>query len=369
MAGPDGEVTPSAGDLQRGFAAFVDAARQLEHSYAELKARAEAVDLELQQTNLRLAQALAERDAILAALPLGVVALDTGGAVTFRNGEAARLCALAAGHGVDLCAAPTGDVAIGGGAARVRRAGVPDGALVLIEDRSRIHELEREVHRLDRLAGLSELALGVAHEIKNPLNGAMGFAALIERAPDAGAVRRHAERVREGLAQVDAIVKSLLAFARPDRGRVAVAALGAVVGEAAASAGLPASRVRLDGDAALPVESGALLRVLSVLFCNAREAAGGAASVRVAASGDAGRLELLVEDDGPGVPAALGDRVFEPFVSTKERGTGLGLPLAARVLAFLGGDLALLNPGRPGARFRVRMPLPASAPAPAEATA
>jgi signal transduction histidine kinase len=51
-------------------------------------------------------------------------------------------------------------------------------------------------------------------------------------------------------------------------------------------------------------------------------------------------------------------------VSTKERGTGLGLPLSARVLAYLGGDLELLNPGEPGARFRVRMPL-AEVPSPA----
>jgi two-component system, NtrC family, sensor histidine kinase HydH len=70
-----------------------------------------------------------------------------------------------------------------------------------------------------------------------------------------------------------------------------------------------------------------------------------------------GRVEILVRDDGPGVPANVGARVFEPFVSTKERGTGLGLPLCVRVLAFLGGDLELLNPGEPGACFRVRLPL------------
>jgi signal transduction histidine kinase len=290
------------------------------------------------------------------------------GAVAFRNGEAERLGARAAEHGVDLVGTPAGDVALGDGGVRVRRVELPDGALLLIEDRSRIHELERQVHRLDRLAGLSELALGIAHEIKNPLNGAMGFAALIERAPDAGAVRRHAARVREGLAQVDGIVESRLAFARPARRQVVTAPIGTVVGEAAAAAGLPRARVHLDGEGALPVESEALLRVLAVLFRNAREAAGDAVQLRVAARNAAGRLELVVEDDGPGVPAALGERVFEPFVSSKERGTGLGLPLAARVLAFLGGDLALLNPGRPGARFRVTMPLPAAAAA-VEATA
>ena len=66
---------------------------------------------------------------------------------------------------------------------------------------------------------------------------------------------------------------------------------------------------------------------------------------------------IVVEDDGPGVPAHVGDKVFEPFVSSKERGTGLGLPLCLRVLSFLGGSLELRNPGEVGACFRVRLPL------------
>jgi signal transduction histidine kinase len=70
-----------------------------------------------------------------------------------------------------------------------------------------------------------------------------------------------------------------------------------------------------------------------------------------------GQLELDVQDDGPGVPSHVGDKVFEPFVSSKERGTGLGLPLCLRVLSFLGGSLELRNPGEVGACFRVRLPL------------
>jgi len=61
--------------------------------------------------------------------------------------------------------------------------------------------------------------------------------------------------------------------------------------------------------------------------------------------------------------------VFEPFVSTKQRGTGLGLALSTRVLSFLGGGLELLNPGQPGAQFRVRIPIAAALPALAEASA
>jgi signal transduction histidine kinase len=355
-----GEVTLADGDLRAGFAAFIAASRRLEESYVALQARAAAVDVQLQETNRRLQRALQEREAIFAALPLGLVAVRDDGAVTFCNGEGERLCAEARATGRDLVTAAAGEVEIGDGAVRIRRADLPDGELVLLEDRSRIHELERQVHRLDKLAGLSELALGVAHEIKNPLNGVMGFAALLQRQSDPEACRRYAQKIVQGLEQVDDIVKSMLAFAQRERSGGSAVPIGAVVADAAASAGLPQGRLVLSGDGALRADGQALLRVLANLFRNAREAGGADVAVRVHAAATGGRLEVDVTDDGPGVPAELGDKVFEPFVSSKERGSGLGLALSARVLAYLGGDLTLLNPGERGARFRVRLPLAAA---------
>ncbi|HEX5051922.1 MAG TPA: ATP-binding protein [Planctomycetota bacterium] len=348
--------------LQHGFEQFTVAARELERSYAELKQRAEHIDLELQATNRALHQSLQEREAIFSALPLGLVTVRADGAATCCNREAERLCAAAAAVGVELASHAPGEVVIGQGLVRIRRVGLPDGDLVVLEDRSQVQELEREVHRLDRLAGLSELALGIAHEIKNPLNGVMGFAELLERCEDREAARRFAAKVAAGMRQVDAIVTSLLGFARPDRARVRTTTVAEIVADAATAASLPSTRVQLLGARHLRADADALGRVLGNLFRNALEASP-QVIVRVEAAARHGRLELIVQDDGPGVPAQLGGTAFEPFVSTKERGTGLGLPLSVRVLSYLGGDLELLNPGEPGARFRVRLPLLESTPA------
>ena len=342
--------------LEAGFAEFVAVARALEQSYAELKARVAAVDLQLQASNQALQRSLAEREAVFAALPIGVVAARADGSITTRNREAERLCAVAEAAGVDLVRHAPGEIAFGEHAVRVRRVDLPDGELVLLEDRSRVEELEREVRRLDRLAGLSELALGVAHEIKNPLNGIMGFAALLQRSSDLGAMQRFAGKIVAGVQAVDGIVKALLGFARPSDKPQRTATVRTVVDEAARAANLPAVRMQLGGATAAVVDADALGRVLDNLIRNALEAAP-AVTMRVHAVERGAALELIVQDDGPGVPAAVGQRVFEPFVSTKERGTGLGLPLSARVLSFLGGSLELLNPGEPGARFRVRLPL------------
>lgn len=366
MAGGQGAVNAEHQRLHEGFAQFVAAAHELERSYVALKARADAVDLALQSTNAALRQALCERDAMFAALPIGLCALRADGSVATRNREAERLCTAADAAGIGLERRAAGEIAFGGTVVRVRRVALADGELVLLEDRSRLQELEREVHRLDRLAGLSELALGIAHEIKNPLNGVMGFAALLGRSDDKDQMRRYAGKIVQGVRQVDDIVKALLGFARPGPRCSRITSLGDAIAEAALAAGLPATRVVVNGASSERVDADALVRVLTNLFRNALEAAP-AVRVQVQVVVRAQRLELLVRDDGPGVPASVGARVFEPFVSTKERGTGLGLPLSVRVLAFLGGDLELLNPGEPGACFRVRVPrLDETAAAPAQ---
>lgn len=342
--------------LQDGFARFVTAATELEASYAALKSRAEAVDVQLQESNQRLQQSLAERETMFSALPIGLLALRADGAVGSSNTEAQRLISAADVAGIDLLHRRGGEVAFGECVVRVRRVALPDGELVLLEDRSRLEELEREVRRLDRLAGLSELALGVAHEVKNPLNGVMGFANLLERSKDPDTMRRYAGKVSEGVRAVDDIVKALLGFARPADKPTVVATVAQVVERIAGAASLPRSRWSLRGDADVEVDADALGRVLANLFRNAIEAKPDA-TLRLDASVHRGDLELLVQDDGPGVAAGLAATVFEPFVSGKERGTGLGLALSVRVLSFLGGDLELLNPGCAGARFRVRIPV------------
>ncbi len=342
-------------DLRQGFAAFLEAAHRLERSHAELRARADAVDLQLARTNAELERTLAERDAVFRALPIGVAVRDARGCVTWTNAEADRLVQLGAAAGVDLANASDGPVDGRDLSVVVRRVPMHDGGeLVLLEDRSRVVRLEREVDRLDRLAGLSELALGIAHEIRNPLNGVLGFAALLETQQDPVRVRNHVRRIVEGLGQVDRIVTAMLGFARSSSTTTSRAPLRQVVHEAATAAQAPSTRVVLEGDADADVDAAALTRVLANLIGNAFDA--GASNVRIVATTRRVEHEIVVHDDGPGVSAELAPRLFRPFVTTKERGHGLGLALAARVVGFLNGRIELTNPGERGAAFRIRLP-------------
>jgi len=346
-------------DLRQGFESFVEASRRLEDSYGELKSRAEAIDLELAATNKKLAATLSERETVFSAMPVGVVAFDAGGEISWRNPEAERLMAIASECGVDLTVAEPGLLEIAQLAVNVNRESLPDdGSLLVIEDRSKLVDLQREVQRLDRLAGLSELALGVAHEIKNPLNGVVGFASLLERCQDPVTMKRFAGKILAGLRQVDEIVRAMLEFARPESKSMAIAGMASILSEAAALAGVHAENLRISGDLQVESQSFALVRVLTNLFRNSIEANTGeplVIDVLVAELDDC--LQIVVRDNGPGIDPELGKRVFEPFVSTKDRGHGLGLALSSRVLSFLGGSVELLESDEPGACFKLRVPL------------
>jgi signal transduction histidine kinase len=100
--------------------------------------------------------------------------------------------------------------------------------------------------------------------------------------------------------------------------------------------------------------------VLVNLVLNAVDACEEGGRVSIRAQVDAAELEISVEDSGPGVPLEDAERVFEPFFTTKgaERGTGLGLPVARRIVEAHGGELLLDSPAGGGATFVVRVPLP-----------
>ncbi len=143
-------------DLRQGFESFVEAARRLEDSYGELKSRAEAIDLELAVTNKKLATTLSERETVFSAMPVGVAAVDVHGEISWCNPEARRLIAIASESGVDLTAAESGLLEMSQLAVNVNRESVrDDGIILVIEDRMMLVDMERQVHRLDRLACLS----------------------------------------------------------------------------------------------------------------------------------------------------------------------------------------------------------------------
>ncbi|MBK8236128.1 MAG: HAMP domain-containing histidine kinase [Deltaproteobacteria bacterium] len=228
-------------------------------------------------------------------------------------------------------------------------------------------ELERRLQRADKLISIGQLAAGVAHEIGSPLQVLVGRARALETreyAPDA--VRRHARIIADQGERIAAIVEHLLHLARrhPERAVATdpVAAALRIVDLLSAEAdrrGI-ALRCESDGtDAVVRCPPGAIEQIVLNLTMNALEATDRDGEVVVALRGDvAGVVELVVRDDGRGVPEEVRPRLFDAFFTTRadEGGTGLGLAVVRELVVELGGEVSIESQVGAGTHVRVRLP-------------
>ena len=226
-------------------------------------------------------------------------------------------------------------------------------------------ERARVAHgRAERLAAVGQMAAMVAHEVRNPLGTLRGQVELARERLPADAPPRERERFAEMLAEIDRLnrlTEEFLGLARDvplARAEVDLAALaGALVDELAPVAEASGARLELAAPAAVTVQADGdkLRQAVRNLVLNAVQVGGTAVRVEVAAERE--RARLTVTDDGPGVPAELASTLFEPFVTARRGGSGLGLAVARRVAEGHGGALALESaPGERGARFSIYIP-------------
>lgn len=238
---------------------------------------------------------------------------------------------------------------------------------------------QNELIASERMAALGTMAGMLAHDFRGPMTVIRGYAeTLLEPGVAATDVCERALLITQMVDRLERMTAETLDFARGSP-RLArrVLPLHGLLEELAQAVAAEVPRLTLLRDFEVPpgvtaaVDVDKLRRVLGNLAANARDVMGGAGRLHLiarvlepqpAGDGDASRrLSLIVADEGPGVPAELGERLFEPFVTQgKKGGTGLGLAVAKRFVEDHGGRLELLPEG-PGARFHMLLPLEAPA--------
>ncbi|OGQ09858.1 MAG: hypothetical protein A2138_19310 [Deltaproteobacteria bacterium RBG_16_71_12] len=214
---------------------------------------------------------------------------------------------------------------------------------------------EKRLLDAERLAGIGRLAAGVAHEINNPLGVMLGYARLIERRDDE-AIRKDARAIVDEIARCQSIVGGLLDLARPHRLTLSDTDLAALAQEVAERMGDDRSvEVRARGNVVTAIDDGKVRQILHNLVQNAIEAAPTGAVTLDVDGDDPEAVHVRVRDEGPGIAPELRPRLFEPFATTKAKGTGLGLAVSASLARAHHGELALVDTPS-GACFELRLP-------------
>ena len=231
-------------------------------------------------------------------------------------------------------------------------------------------QLERELAERERMALVGQMAASISHNLKNPLGSMKTILQVQMESPEMPAsLRRETQMVLDEINRLSAKLNQLLQFSRPgvraakpgDHCNVVAAVRNVVevLRHEAESGGVSLNFANTNGACEVAANGDVVNDILSNVVLNAIEAVGQGGYVCVQLHCENGKCTVAVEDDGPGIPAALKDKILAPFFTTKARGTGLGLAIVARRLEEIGGELQVDSPIREqrGSRFRVILPL------------
>jgi len=250
----------------------------------------------------------------------------------------------------------------------------PGAGVLLFEDQTEKRRLQEQLLQSEKMSAIGQLIAGVAHDLNNPLASVVGFSDLLGEASDVpprlaeplAVIRQEAERA-------SAIVRNLLSFARRQEGERQLQSIRPILESThqLLRNQLLAGRIELtlEFEPGLPeveVHANQIKQVFVNIINNAAQAIAGArpqagGRIQIVTQCQPDGISVSIADNGPGIPEALAQRVFEPFFSTKSEGegTGLGLSICLGIVKEHGGSMSL-DPGGAGsgrgATFTVELP-------------
>jgi len=244
--------------------------------------------------------------------------------------------------------------------------GDASGAICLFSDLTAVVELEEQLRLKEALARLGELTAGLAHEFRNGLATIHGYSRLLVPEALPSTYRPYVEGIRQETEALGQVVTNFLNFARPEKpsfGPVALAALARRAGDELRHELPPGTTVTIAGELADIQGDEVLLRqMFANLVRNAAEACAAAGTTpAIAVEGRVDRARgvclVTVSDNGPGIPPADRERVFQPFYTKRAGGTGLGLAVVLKIVVMHNGRAAIGASPRGGASVELTFPL------------
>ena len=386
---------------------FQETTRKYREAYEQLEEQFESLTIKLEDTNIDLQKRVEERDRvtnylnnILDSMSGGVLVVDLNGDITHFNQEAedvtgfkpsdvlgypytdtigvsqdpglTAMYTLESGERLinrekELKKADGNVIPLGFSTSLLRdEQGTILGAVEVFNDLTEVKRLEAEIQRVKTLAALGEMAATVAHEIRNPLGGIAGYAGMLERdlkADDPN--RRLVGRITEGVGRLNRIVSSLLTYTRPLRLNTHPVNLVDVVEETLAFYAIDIERQRDDIQIhrdfpAKPLicdlDPEQLQQVILNLLQNATQAMAQGGKLTVKVYENDKKATFCIGDTGQGMNEEVLGKLFTPFFTTKEDGTGLGLVTSKKIIDAHVGEINVESEPNTGTQFFVTVP-------------
>jgi len=243
-------------------------------------------------------------------------------------------------------------------------------------DVTRAKELEHLLGIEDKMASLGRVASGIAHEIRNPLSGINIYLSNLEKILDKaeGLETVKLEKVKEILKQlqsasskIESVIRRVMDFSKPSEPKFVLTDINRPIEEAIdlssvtlRKSGITIYKALAENLPPCRVDLHLMGQVILNLITNAAEAMkkmDGAKRIEVTSSMQGNRIIITVGDSGPGVPSHLRPKIFDPFYTTKDGSTGIGLSLSQRIIADHGGSLGVSTGKWGGAEFKIEIPI------------
>lgn len=383
--------------LQEAFRSFDEAAQTLQQSYHALTARVEQMDVELAHSNEALRRQLCENEAmrahlngILESLSTGVLVVDDCGVLARSNHAAEAILGatdaelrdrvaseLLTGLGLSVCDRPQrfGQGVVSISQVPLRNAsGGGSSHLILIQDVTRIYQLEEQLQRKDRLAAMGEIIGRIAHEVRNPLGSVELFSSMLQRdLPKDSPAKRYAEQISQAVQSMDRLLANLLVYTRPARmargWHLAEPLINDSMKLAAHAITKVPVKVRVDIDQDIPslwCHDGQLKQVIVNLVVNAVQAMPNGGRLTISLQKEppqtlgVAAVRLAVSDTGLGIDPEYRSRMFDPFFTTKDEGTGLGLAIVYSIVEAHQGRIDVESTIKQGSTFAIILPHPST---------
>jgi signal transduction histidine kinase len=375
------------GRLKEAFLNFTEASKSLESYYGKLQERVEYLTLEVEEKNRQLKEALSKTEeakdylkGILENLGDAIIVLDTDKNVSMLNRAAEDIFRLqgpsAIGRsfaGLDFTLEREGDegvltvgedkyYVIVSHSEVLDSRGTLRGHVILFKDITRIKELEAQNERNHRLIAMGEMAAKIVHEIRSPLCSIELYAGMLAKDLEGTEHLNLAKGISTGISSLNNILSNMLFFAKPQKPVLRRVDICRLLDETAfmlmpmiESRRLKFSKeigqgVSAKGDADL------LKQVFLNILLNAVQVTPEGREVKVACRDEQGAAVIEICDEGPGIAPENIEKIFDPFFSTREKGTGLGLTISARIVQAHGGSITVRGQKDAGTLFQVSFP-------------